>query len=106
MKISRGFTRIYTDKKAKTKTETDWKESRTRGAADRRIIMIDVCNLNAFGRFAGSMFSFCSWSGGFATLHPRLYAGVRSADSGRRTRPFFDVLPGLRFHIWRRRCRE
>jgi hypothetical protein len=35
----------------------------------------------AIGRFAGSVFSFCSWSWGFAALHPRLYAAGRFAGS-------------------------
>jgi hypothetical protein len=34
------------------------KISEARGAADSRIITIDVCNRTAIGRFAGSMFLF------------------------------------------------
>jgi hypothetical protein len=52
-----------------------------RGAADSRIITNDVhVTATSIDRFAGSTSFLCWRSWGFAALHPRLNANVRSAD--------------------------
>jgi hypothetical protein len=53
---------------------------KVRGAADSRIIMIGVCKSNRHRPLRGLREVLCKGSWGFAALHPRLYANVRSAD--------------------------